>query len=150
MPLAIRADPYSLTGNAGLKLDLWVMGDKHLYHGEGIPFDPEGILSTLPSIVNVMAGYLAEYTFSRKDRRMKRSPNSCLRLHLIFLSLCWNMVFPIGKIMDQLLCSHYSRIDLLLLSALIFIIEISGKKSGPISLRCLEEIHCSYTSSQSY
>jgi len=33
---------YTLTGNAVLKLDLALLGDKHLYHGEGLAFDPEG------------------------------------------------------------------------------------------------------------
>ena len=36
-----------------LRLDLILLGEDHLYHGEGIAFDPEGLLSTLPSIVNV-------------------------------------------------------------------------------------------------
>src|SRR5690242_15069976 len=39
-------DPYSLIGNVGLKIDLALFGDKHLYHGEGVAFDPEGLLST--------------------------------------------------------------------------------------------------------
>jgi predicted acyltransferase len=47
-------DPYSILGNAGLKLDTWLMGEPHLYHGEGFAFDPEGWLSTIPSIVNVL------------------------------------------------------------------------------------------------
>ena len=29
----------TLTGNAALKLDLWLMGENHLYHGEGVAFD---------------------------------------------------------------------------------------------------------------
>lgn len=124
-----KNDPYSLTGNAGLKLDLWVMGDKHLYHGEGIPFDPEGILSTLPSIVNVIAGYLAGVYLFKKGPTYETIAKFLLAgCTLIFLSLCWNMAFPIGK---KLWTSPFVLttvgLDLLLLSALIFIIEISGK-----------------------
>ncbi|MEM9984078.1 MAG: heparan-alpha-glucosaminide N-acetyltransferase domain-containing protein, partial [Bacteroidota bacterium] len=44
----------TLKGNAARKLDLWLIGPDHMYHGEGIPFDPEGLLSTLPAIVNVI------------------------------------------------------------------------------------------------
>ena len=40
-------DPLAMTGNLGYKLDLWLMGPNHLYHGEGVAFDPEGWLSTL-------------------------------------------------------------------------------------------------------
>ena len=50
---------YSLAGNAAIRLDKLVLGEAHMYHGEGVAFDPEGILSTLPAIVNVLAGYLA-------------------------------------------------------------------------------------------
>lgn len=49
----------TLQGNAALKFDLWLLGAGHLYKGEGIPFDPEGVLGTLPAIVNVLAGWLA-------------------------------------------------------------------------------------------
>ena len=57
--LLINFGDLTLEGNAVLKLDKFLMGDKHLYHGEGIAFDPEGWLSTLPSIANVTLGYFA-------------------------------------------------------------------------------------------
>ena len=43
--------PYGMLTNAGTYLDKFVIGDAHLYHGEGVAFEPEGILSTLPAIV---------------------------------------------------------------------------------------------------
>jgi predicted acyltransferase len=54
-----HAAPYAMLTNAGTYLDKFVLGDNHLYHGEGVAFDPEGILSTLPAIVNVIVGYFA-------------------------------------------------------------------------------------------
>lgn len=53
------SDPYSMLGNAGTYLDKFLLGDDHLYHGEGVAFDPEGILSTMTAIVNVVVGYYA-------------------------------------------------------------------------------------------
>jgi len=44
------SEPYSLEGNAVLKFDLLVLGKEHLYGGFGIPFDPEGLLSTIPAV----------------------------------------------------------------------------------------------------
>ena len=41
-------DPLAMTGNLGYKIDMWLMGPNHMYHGEGVAFDPEGLLSTLP------------------------------------------------------------------------------------------------------
>ena len=52
------AAPLSKLGNAGTRLDLWLIGHNHLYRKDG-GFDPEGLLGTLPSTVNVLAGYLA-------------------------------------------------------------------------------------------
>jgi predicted acyltransferase len=50
---------YTLSGNAVLRLDRWLLGEAHLYHGEGIAFDPEGVLSSLSALTNVLVGYLA-------------------------------------------------------------------------------------------
>src|SRR5688572_18609063 len=91
-------DPYSMVGNYGRRLDLSLFGEKHLYHGEGIAFDPEGLLSTLPSIVNVIVGYwVGDYV-----RKNKSSYESIAKLLitgtvLIFAALIWDMFFPINK-----------------------------------------------------
>jgi hypothetical protein len=36
------SDPL-MAGNAGIRFDKWVLGAAHMYHGEGVAFDPEGI-----------------------------------------------------------------------------------------------------------
>ena len=91
-------DPYSMLGNYGLELDLLLFGEKHLYHGEGVAFDPEGLLSTLPAIVNVIVGFLVgDYI-----RRNKSTYESIAKLLitgavLVFAALVWDMFFPINK-----------------------------------------------------
>jgi predicted acyltransferase len=119
-------DPYSMTGNAGLKLDLFLFGEKHLYHGEGIAFDPEGLLSTLPAIVNVIAGYFAGDFI----RRYGNTYESIARLMiagaaLIFIALTWDMAFPINK---KLWTGSFVLLtvglDLLILPVLIYVIEL--------------------------
>src|SRR6187402_2081739 len=62
------ADPYDMITNAGARLDLWLLGPDHLYHGEGVAFDPEGLLSTLPAIANVTFGYAAGKWIQEKAR----------------------------------------------------------------------------------
>ena len=57
--LGDSGDPLSLDGNAVLHVDRMLLSDTHLYHGEGVAFDPEGLLSTLPAIANVVGGYVA-------------------------------------------------------------------------------------------
>jgi len=118
-------DPYTLTGNAALHFDKFIMGDSHLYHGEGIAFDPEGLLSTLPAIVNVIAGYYTGLFIQEKGKTSK----GLVRLFqmgalLILLALVWNTVFPINK---KLWTSSYVLytvgIDLLILGVLIYVID---------------------------
>ncbi|PWK75966.1 putative acyltransferase [Mucilaginibacter oryzae] len=126
------ADPLSMTGNAGIYIDKFLFGDKHLYHGEGIPFDPEGVLSTLPAIVNVVVGYYAGKFVQQKgkgyDTTTKLLLTGCL---FIFLALCWNMVFPINK---KLWTSSFvlvtTGLDLVILSALIYALEINNWNKG--------------------
>lgn len=123
-------DPYSMAGNAGLKLDLALFGEKHLYHGEGIAFDPEGLLSTLPAIVNVIGGYLAGEFIRRKGNSYETVSRLLLTgALLVFLALTWNMTFPINK---KLWTSSFVLLtvglDLIILPALIFVIEMEKRK----------------------
>jgi predicted acyltransferase len=53
------ADPFSINGWFGTNIDKAILGDKHMYHGEGVAFDPEGLMSTFAAIVQVVLGYLA-------------------------------------------------------------------------------------------
>jgi predicted acyltransferase len=117
---------YTLAGNAGLRLDLFLFGEGHLYHGEGVAFDPEGLLSTLPAIVNVIAGYLAGDFI----RRIGNSYETISKLMiagavLILVALTWDMAFPINK---KLWTSSFVLLtiglDLLILPVLIYVIEI--------------------------
>ena len=120
------SDPYSLKGNAGLYLDLFLLGPGHLYHGEGLAFDPEGLLSTLPSIVNVIAGFLAgDYIRKKGNSYETLTKLMIVGSVLIFVALSWDMVFPINK---KLWTSSFVLLtvglDLLIISTLIYIVEI--------------------------
>lgn len=39
-------------------VDRAVLGEGHMYKGDGLPFDPEGLLSTLPCVCHVILGYV--------------------------------------------------------------------------------------------
>ena len=126
---AAGADPYSMTGNAGYRLDKWVLGESHMYHGEGVAFDPEGILSTLPAIVNVIAGYYTGVFVSRKGKTFEGLTYMLLwGTALIAVACAWNLVFPINK---KLWTSSFVLltvgIDLVLLAFLIYFIEFRNQ-----------------------
>lgn len=120
------SDPYSLTGNATLKLDLWLFGPQHLYHGEGLAFDPEGLLSTLPAIANVLVGYLAGDFIKRYGNSYETIAKLMIAgAVLIFIALTWDLVFPINK---KLWTSSFVLLtvglDLSILALLIYITEL--------------------------
>lgn len=96
--LNISADPYSLEHNLVREIDLSLLGASHLWQGKGIPFDPEGILSTFPSIVNVIIGFEAtRVLLASEDKQKALSKLFVAALALIGLALLWNTVFPINK-----------------------------------------------------
>jgi predicted acyltransferase len=120
------ADPYGMLTNAGHYLDKAVLGESHMYHGEGTAFEPEGLLSTLPSIVNVVIGYYAGVFVQRKGKGYETMTKLLLTgALLIFIALSWNMVFPINK---KLWSSPFvlltTGIDLMLIAALLYIVEL--------------------------
>lgn len=121
----------TLEGNAALKLDLWILGDRHMYHGEGIAFDPEGILSTLPAIVNVLAGYWAGLFINRKGATYETVAHMLVAgVLLVFMGLWWDLFFPINK---KLWTSSYVLytvgLDLLVLSVLLYLIDLHKIKN---------------------
>ena len=118
--------PLSMSGNAGIYFDKFLMGNDHLYNGERIPFDPEGWLSTLPAIVNVVIGYFAGRFIQKKGKSFECLAKLMLvGSLLIFIAICWNLVFPINK---KLWTSSFvlvtTGLDLLIISALMYVLEI--------------------------
>jgi len=128
--LLLAAGDLTLAGNAPARFDLWLLGEAHLYHGEGVPFDPEGLLGTLPATVNVIAGYftgrmlLEQGTGTATLRRMLLAG-----LAAVLLALCWQLVLPLNK---KLWTSSYVLLtiglDLLALALLVYAIEVRGQR----------------------
>ncbi|MBM3441422.1 MAG: DUF5009 domain-containing protein [Bacteroidetes bacterium] len=119
---------YSMTGNLGHQLDKTVLGENHLYHGEGVAFDPEGLLSTLPAVVNVLIGYLAGIFV----RRQRASYETIARLALAGATLVavaygWNNLFPINKkLWTSSFVLYTTGLDLIILAGLIQRTEVSA------------------------
>ena len=57
--LGAPGDVYSLGGWFGTAIDRALLGAAHLYQGEGVPFDPEGLASTAPAVAQVLLGWWA-------------------------------------------------------------------------------------------
>ena len=133
MGLGDATDPLSIQGNAVYKLDHFLFGDNHLYKVNGtIPFDPEGLLSTLPAIVNVLAGYLAGQ-FIMKSGKTYESLSKLLLVGfiLILIAESWNWVFPFNKrLWTSSFVLYTVGLDLGILAAIIYLIDFKKIKTG--------------------
>ena len=122
--------PYSLDSNFIRKIDILVLGESHLYGGTGIQFDPEGLLSTIPSVVTVLMGYLVgSMLHTTKDFLDNVKRMSTFGTVSIIIGLIWGLIFPINK---QLWTSSYvlltGGIATLFLSLLCYMIDIKKWK----------------------
>lgn len=120
-------------------IDRAVLGVTHMYKdtmpdGTRIPFDPEGILSTLPCIAHVLLGFFAGKMISEskhlKDKVLKLS---IFGIIILFAGFLLDYGFPINK---KIWTSSYvlttCGLASLLLALLIWLIDIKGKRKWSV------------------
>ncbi len=122
-------DPLGLQTNAVVKLDTWLIGTKHLYMGENVPFDPEGLLSTLPAIANVVAGYAVGKFVQQKGKSYEGLTKLLLAgFILLVIAFFWNYQFPINKkLWTSSFVLHTVGLDCMILAGIIYLIDFAGK-----------------------
>ena len=121
----------TLQGNAVLKFDAWLLGESHLYHGEGLAFDPEGVLSTLPSLVTYFIGLLVgAFLEKNNDKRLIINQLSIAGILLIIGGLLWHFAFPINK---KLWTSSYvlfaGGLSTLIFTLCYYVVDVLGSKN---------------------
>jgi predicted acyltransferase len=118
--------------NAVVRFDTWLMGAGHLWVGDGYPFDPEGILSTIPALVTVISGVFA-------GRFIQSNGNTYEGLTKLFLAgfACfilayfWDFGFPINKkLWTSSFVLHTSGLSCMFLAAVIYLLDFRGIKTG--------------------
>ena len=124
------SDPYSISGWFGTAVDKSILGENHMYHGEGIAFDPEGLMNTCAAIVQVVLGYLVGNYIVQKGKTQEMLNGlfvaGCV---LVFAGFCWDMVFPINKkIWTSSYTIYTTGLALLILSMMIYLIEFKNAK----------------------
>lgn len=120
------AEPYSLDGNFVRSVDLFILGEGHMWKGKGIPFDPEGMLSTLPSIVSIFVGFEATRMLNACTTKQQAIKRLLICSAVAFvIGYAWHLQFPINK---YLWTSSYvmvsSAVALSLLALFIWLIDI--------------------------
>ncbi len=119
-------DPYSITGNVVRKLDLMLIGENWMYREKGIIFDPEGILSSFPAIVNVLAGVLVGKLILKAGPGYGTITQIMVAGSLFMLAgICWSWVFPLNKkLWTSSFVLYTIGIDLLVMGVLLYKHEV--------------------------
>lgn len=128
--LGEKSDPYSMTGWFGNNVDKAVLGLAHMYKGEGIPFDPEGIMSTMSAIVNVIFGYLVGDYIQKKGKNFEMLTGLFVAgVAMLVTGFCWDMVFPINKkIWTSSYTIYTSGLATITIATMIYLIEFRNYK----------------------
>ncbi len=120
------SDPYSLEGNYARTVDLALIGENHLYKGFGIPFDPEGLLSTIPATATVLLGFMTGGLITGKGNSWKTVGwLSFVGALLVGAGLLWGEYFPINKpIWTSSYVLYAGGIGMVILALLFMIVDI--------------------------
>ncbi len=146
--LGTPGDPYSINGWFGNSIDKNILGEAHLYMGEGVPFDPEGLMSTFAAIVQVIFGYLVGDYIQKKTRlnnevgqgntNENNTNGSYQMIASLFVTatiltvtgLAWGMVFPINKkIWTSSYTIYTTGLAIYTIATMIWFIEIKQAKN---------------------
>lgn len=125
-------DPYSLEGYFGTQIDIAVLGTNHMYKGEGVPFDPEGIASTLPAIVQVVFGFLVGEYIQKKGKSFEMLAQLFVAgIVLTVAGFIWHEVFPINKkIWTSSYVLYTTGLAILTIGTLIYLIEFKESRGA--------------------
>ena len=119
---------FSLEGNFVRTFDIAILGLNHVPEFHGVKFDQTGLLSTLPSVANVLFGYLAGRLIDISETKLKAVKQLVLYGAAgIALALMWDLVFPINKpLWTSSFVIYTSGFASILFGAFFWLIDIKG------------------------
>jgi predicted acyltransferase len=120
--------PFTLEGNFARAFDISVLGLNHIPEFHGIKFDQTGLLSTLPSLANILLGYMAGRLIDKKENKISAVMILiALGIAGIIVARAWDLVFPINKpLWTSSFVLYTCGFASLLLGILLWIIDIKG------------------------
>ena len=97
--LLFGRDPgaFTLEGNVSVRIDTWLVGGNHCYHGyDGTNFDPEGLLGSMTAACSCLLGYLIGSMILGSQRNMSATGNSPDRVvNRIFVYGCLSLILGV-------------------------------------------------------
>ncbi|CAH0990922.1 hypothetical protein SIN8267_01023 [Sinobacterium norvegicum] len=124
-------EPFGLAANVVGVIDRQLLGAAHMWSIDGIAFDPEGLLSTIPCVVTVLLGYEATaYLSAEKNRQQAVKTLTMAALGLMLAGYVLSLWLPINK---SLWTASYVLVTgawaVLVLAVLVLIVDIYGKQA---------------------
>jgi predicted acyltransferase len=125
-------DPYSLKGFFGTAVDVTLLGSAHLYKGEGIPFDPEGLASTVPAVAQVLLGWWV----GQRVLAGRLDMDLVARLFLwatvvLLLAYVWQLDMPLNKkIWSPSYVLHTTGLAMMGLALMVYVLDIRPKPNA--------------------
>ncbi len=90
------AGDLSAEGNLGAFLDRLILGQDHLWRQD--PWDPEGLLSTLPAVGTTLLGiFTGEWIVSDRSNQQKVRGLLAASVAALVIGSLWDLLFPINK-----------------------------------------------------
>lgn len=133
--VAHPSDPYSLAGWFGTEYDVNILGLRHIYqqemlNGQKVPFDPEGLMSTVAAVVQVIFGYLVGDYIQKKGKNAEMVNGLFVAgVALLVAGFCWDTVFPINKkIWTSSYTIYTTGLAIITIATMIYLIEFKNIK----------------------
>lgn len=138
------SDPYSFEGWFGKEIDLRLFGEAHVYRGDGVPFENEGVVSTFPAIVQVVFGFVVGDYIRRRGKETNNLKTDAVvippiyqtlsvlftaAVAILFIGYVWSLFFPINKkIQSSSFVVVTTGLAILVLSTVIYFVEAKNKR----------------------
>lgn len=118
---------FSLEGNFARRIDLAIFGESHIYHGYGIPFDPEGLFGVLTGTCTILVGFLIGMLI-RKESPSRASARILMAgAASVVFGLILSIWVPLNKPLWSVSYVFYTAgWAMILLSLLQYLIDVRG------------------------
>ncbi|MFK8056701.1 MAG: acyltransferase family protein [Saprospiraceae bacterium] len=131
--LVVGADAgvaFTLEDNFKRTLDLLTVGEKHMYGGFGMPFDPEGLIGMISTGATALLGAFAGYQIRKQPTKLKAV--KVLLVYgaaLIVAGQLLNLVIPINKpLWTSSYVMYAGGIAAMVLGTLLYLIDVKSWK----------------------
>lgn len=132
---------FTLENNLGGKIDSFLIPEKNLYGGFGIKFDPEGLLGSIPSAMQVIIGFLVGKYLIENRENPKKFLMPAFALGVIFIILGYYVLSFSAPINKPLWTHSYviytSGIACLVLACLVYLLDVLKKQNWAMPFKVL-------------